>query len=149
MTSILDRDHLGAFCRHTHVEVKGRRVVLWRVLFSASRIYDIAGHKRALEARTGLRRTGDTVTRALRPAVTRGSGTRHSIVAGNSALAGCALTLVIGRCTVKTAPFPSPGLSAWMVPPWSCTRWLPRIRLRQGRLNRHANREIAIPETCE
>jgi amidase len=46
MTSVLDRDNLGAFCRHTHVEVKGRGVgPLANLVCGVKDIYDIAGHK--------------------------------------------------------------------------------------------------------
>src|SRR5262245_42833925 len=46
MTSVLDRDNLGAFCRHTHVEVKGRGSgPLANLVCGVKDIYDIAGHK--------------------------------------------------------------------------------------------------------
>src|SRR5262245_5533902 len=46
MTSILDRDNLGAFCRHTHVEVRGRGVgPLANLVFGDKDIYAVAGHK--------------------------------------------------------------------------------------------------------
>src|SRR5262249_55798400 len=46
MTSVLDRDNLGAFCRHTHVEVKGGAGgPLADLVFGVKDIYDIAGHK--------------------------------------------------------------------------------------------------------
>jgi len=46
MTSILDRDTLGAFCRHTHVEVRGRGVgPLANLVFGVKDIYGIAGYK--------------------------------------------------------------------------------------------------------
>ena len=46
MTSILDQDNLGAFCRHTHVAVKGRGAgSLANLVFGVKDIYDIAGHK--------------------------------------------------------------------------------------------------------
>src|SRR5262249_47209204 len=46
MSSILNRDKLGAFCRQTHVEVKGRGVgPLANLVFGVKDIYDIAGHK--------------------------------------------------------------------------------------------------------
>lgn len=43
---ILDRDRLGAFCRHTHVALRGRgEGLLAGLAFGAKDIYDIAGHK--------------------------------------------------------------------------------------------------------
>jgi amidase len=43
---ILDRDELGAFCRHTHVAVAGSgEGPLAGLTFGAKDIYDIAGHK--------------------------------------------------------------------------------------------------------
>ena len=45
MTSILERDTIGAFCRHTHVECAGSaRGPLAGYTFGAKDIYDIAGH---------------------------------------------------------------------------------------------------------
>ncbi len=44
MTSILDRDTLGAFCRHTHVEVAGAaQGPLAGLTFGVKDIYDVAG----------------------------------------------------------------------------------------------------------
>jgi amidase len=46
MNSILDRDTLGAFCRHTHATAKGAATgPLAGTTFAAKDIYDIAGHK--------------------------------------------------------------------------------------------------------
>jgi amidase len=46
MNSILDQDRLGAFCRHTHVAVKGAGLgPLLNLTFGVKDIYDIAGHK--------------------------------------------------------------------------------------------------------
>lgn len=46
MTSILDADRLGAFCRHTHVALKGAASgPLAGLTFGVKDIYDIAGHK--------------------------------------------------------------------------------------------------------
>lgn len=46
MASILERDNVGAFCRHTHVEVAGApRGPLAGLTFGAKDIYDVAGHK--------------------------------------------------------------------------------------------------------
>jgi amidase len=44
--SILERDHVGAFCRHTHVAIDGAAQGPLRGLtFAAKDIYDIAGHR--------------------------------------------------------------------------------------------------------
>ena len=44
--SILDRDSLGAFCRHTHVELKGAASgPLAGLTFGLKDIFDVAGHK--------------------------------------------------------------------------------------------------------
>jgi amidase len=44
--SILDRDPLGAFCRHTHVELKGAAAgPLAGLTFGLKDIFDVAGHK--------------------------------------------------------------------------------------------------------
>jgi amidase len=46
MTSILDRDHLGAFCRHTHVELRGAAAgPLAGLTFGLKDIFDVAGAK--------------------------------------------------------------------------------------------------------
>src|SRR5215217_9248207 len=46
MDSILEKDQLGAFCRHTHVTVRGSADGPLRGLtFAAKDIYDIAGHR--------------------------------------------------------------------------------------------------------
>lgn len=46
MDSILKRDHIGAFCRHTHVAVKGSGAgPLAGLTFGVKDIYDIAGHR--------------------------------------------------------------------------------------------------------
>ncbi len=46
MTSILDRDNLGAFCRHTHIEMQGASGgPLAGLAFAAKDIYDVAGAK--------------------------------------------------------------------------------------------------------
>ncbi len=46
MASILDRDNLGAFCRHTHVEMQGAAGgPLAGLAFAAKDIYDVAGAK--------------------------------------------------------------------------------------------------------
>ena len=46
MTSILERDALNAFCRHTHVAVTGAsRGPLVGLTFGAKDIYDVAGHR--------------------------------------------------------------------------------------------------------
>ncbi len=44
--NILDRDTLGAFCRHTHVEMAGAAEgALARLTFGLKDIFDVAGHK--------------------------------------------------------------------------------------------------------
>ena len=44
MTSVLDRDHLNAFCRHTHVEREGAASgVLAGLTFGAKDVYDVVG----------------------------------------------------------------------------------------------------------
>src|SRR5437667_10851535 len=46
MNSILDQDNLGAFCRHTHVAVKGTGAgPLANLIFGVKDIYDVAGYK--------------------------------------------------------------------------------------------------------
>jgi len=46
MDSILQRDNIGAFCRHTHVAVKGAGAgPLAGLTFGVKDIYDIAGHR--------------------------------------------------------------------------------------------------------
>ena len=46
MTSILERDALNAFCRHTHVALAGAsRGPLVGLTFGAKDIYDVAGHR--------------------------------------------------------------------------------------------------------
>ena len=63
MDSILHRDQIGAFCRHTHVAVKGASAgPLAGLSFGAKDIYDIAGH------RTGF---GSPDWFATHPAATR------------------------------------------------------------------------------
>jgi len=63
MDSILHRDQIGAFCRHTHVAVKGAGAgPLAGLSFGAKDIYDIAGH------RTGF---GSPDWFATHPAATR------------------------------------------------------------------------------
>ncbi len=45
-TSILDRDSLGAFCRHTHVELQGAsNGPLEGLTFGLKDLYDVAGHR--------------------------------------------------------------------------------------------------------
>lgn len=44
--TILDRDHINAFCRHTHAEARGAGTgPLAGLTFAAKDIYDVAGHK--------------------------------------------------------------------------------------------------------
>ena len=63
MTSILDRDTVGAFCRHTHAELQGAsKGPLAGLTFGAKDIYDIAGHKTGFGSPDWLR-THDPATR--------------------------------------------------------------------------------------
>ena len=44
-TDILEKDELGAFCRHTHVTLRGAHEgPLSGLTFGVKDIYDIAGH---------------------------------------------------------------------------------------------------------
>jgi amidase len=46
IATILDRDHLNAFCRHTHAEVKGAaRGPLAKLTCGVKDLFDIAGHR--------------------------------------------------------------------------------------------------------
>ena len=46
MDSILERDRIGAFCRHTHATMKGSGAgPLVGLTFGAKDIFDIAGHR--------------------------------------------------------------------------------------------------------
>jgi amidase len=72
MASILDRDNLGAFCRHTHVEMPGAAGgPLAGLAFAAKDIYDVAGVKTGFGCPDWLRthepakRTAPAVQRLL------------------------------------------------------------------------------------
>jgi amidase len=68
MNSILDKDTIGAFCRHTHVEADGARGgPLAGLTFAAKDIYDVAGVKTGFGNPDWLR-THETA-RATAPAV--------------------------------------------------------------------------------
>jgi amidase len=68
MSSILDRDEIGAFCRHTHIEAEGARSgPLAGLTFAAKDIYDVAGAKTGFGNPDWLR-THETA-RATAPAV--------------------------------------------------------------------------------
>ena len=70
MNEILTRDKLGAFCRHTHAEMKGApEGPLARLTFGVKDIYDIAGHKSGFGSPDWLR-THDAATRTA-PVVRR------------------------------------------------------------------------------
>lgn len=70
MTSILERDTIGAFCRHTHVELAGATSgPLTGLTFGAKDIYNVAGHKTGFGSPDWLR-THDAATRTA-PAVQR------------------------------------------------------------------------------
>jgi amidase len=72
MDSILHRDEIGAFCRHTHVAVKGAGAgPLAGLTFGAKDIFDIAGHRTGFGSpdwfatHTAAVRTAPTVQRLL------------------------------------------------------------------------------------
>jgi amidase len=72
MNEILDRDKLGAFCRHTHAEMKGAPGgPLAGLTFAVKDIYDIAGHRNGFGSPDWLRthdpakRTAPVVQRLL------------------------------------------------------------------------------------
>jgi amidase len=70
MDNILDRDTVGAFCRHTHVEMTGAATgPLAGLAFGAKDIYDIAGHKTGFGSPDWLRTHGAATRTA--PAVQR------------------------------------------------------------------------------
>ena len=70
--SILDRDTLGAFCRHTHVELRGADTgPLAGLTFGLKDIYDVEGHKTGfgspdwLATHDAARATSSVATRLL------------------------------------------------------------------------------------
>jgi amidase len=72
MNEILAKDRLGAFCRHTHAEMKGAPVgPLAGLTFGVKDIYDIAGHKNGfgnpdwLRTHGAAERTAPVVQRLL------------------------------------------------------------------------------------
>ena len=68
MNEIVANDRLGAFCRHTHIEVKGAaNGPLARLTCAIKDIYDIAGQKTGLGSPDWLR-THELSTRTA-PAV--------------------------------------------------------------------------------
>src|SRR5262245_57501922 len=68
MASILDKDKLGAFCRHTHIELRGAASgPLTGLTFAAKDIFDVAGAKTGFGSPDWLR-THDAATRSA-PAV--------------------------------------------------------------------------------
>ncbi len=70
MANILDRDSVGAFCRHTHVELAGAAGgPLAGLTFGVKDIYDIAGHRTGFGSPDWLA-THDAAT-ATAPAVQR------------------------------------------------------------------------------
>jgi amidase len=71
-TDILEKDELGAFCRHTHVTLRGAHEgPLSGLTFGVKDIYDVAGHKTGFGSPDWLRthaeaqRTAPTVRRLL------------------------------------------------------------------------------------
>jgi amidase len=70
MNSIVANDRLGAFCRHTHAEIKGAQGgPLAGLAFGVKDIYDIAGHRNGFGSPDWLR-THDPATRTA-PVVQR------------------------------------------------------------------------------
>jgi amidase len=70
MNEILDKDKVGAFCRHTHAEMKGAPGgPLAGLTFGVKDIYDIAGHKNGFGSPDWLR-THEAATRTA-PVVQR------------------------------------------------------------------------------
>jgi amidase len=72
MDSILQRDEIGAFCRHTHVAVKGAAAgPLSGLKFAVKDIFDIAGHRTGfgspewLATHSAAARTASTVQSLL------------------------------------------------------------------------------------
>jgi amidase len=59
-TDILEKDALGAFCRHTHVTLRGAHGgPLANLTFGAKDIYDVAGHKTGFGSPDWLRSHGE------------------------------------------------------------------------------------------
>ncbi len=76
--SILDQDKLGAFCRHTHVELNGApNGALAGLSFGLKDIFDVAGHKTGFGCPDWLR--------------THDAARVHSVVAKKLLDAGAAL----------------------------------------------------------
>ena len=70
MTSIIERDTVGAFCRHTHADAAGAASgPLAGLTFGAKDIYDVAGHKTGFGSPDWLRTHGPAERTA--PAVQR------------------------------------------------------------------------------
>lgn len=70
--TVLERDHVGAFCRHTHVDIDGAREgPLQGLHFGVKDIFDIAGHRTGfgnpdwLETHPPASHTASVVTRLL------------------------------------------------------------------------------------
>ena len=60
MIDILQKDELGAFCRHTHVTLRGSGAgPLAGLTFAAKDIYDVAGHKTGFGSPDWLRTHGE------------------------------------------------------------------------------------------
>lgn len=80
MESILSRDRIGAFCRHTHVAVKAAKTGrLSGLTFGVKDIYDIAGH------RTGF---GSPEWFATHPAATRTAPTVQRLLDAGADMVG-------------------------------------------------------------
>jgi amidase len=80
MPCVLDRDHVGAFCRHTHVEAAGARDgPLAGIAFGAKDVFDVAGHRTGFGSPDWLR-THEPATQTA-PAIER-------LLAAGASLAG-------------------------------------------------------------
>jgi amidase len=80
MDSILQRDKIGAFCRHTHIAVKGAAAgLLSGLTFGVKDIFDIAGH------RTGF---GSPEWLATHPAAVRTASTVQSLLDAGANMVG-------------------------------------------------------------
>ena len=94
--SILDRDTLGAFCRHTHVELAGATSgPLAGLTFGLKDIFDVAGHKTGFGCPDWLR--------------THDAATVHSVVAKKLLDAGAAL---VGKTHTEEMAFSLTGENA-------------------------------------
>ena len=78
MNEIVANDRLGAFCRHTHVEMKGAsRGPLLGLTFAVKDVYNVAGHKTGFGSPDWLRTHGPAAQTA--PVDFSGCSTRARI----------------------------------------------------------------------